>query len=183
MLFGQTGMITLHPSVAHHLHWLVMGAHRTLIASSTNLLLHTPCTSRFARLGAVKIFILHLPLVTCLSSVMILSIFKLQDLAVRTPWGLISAQYPTYFTGRRRLQGGTKGCKGGGGGDLLKRAARRLMQDSPGNEPTVLLLDGNAGAPPNGAGAAGLTLPENSTIGADYDANQVALGEWCFLHC
>lgn len=33
-----------------------------------------------------------------------------QDLAVSTPWGLISAQYDTYLTGRRLLQG-----RGGGG--------------------------------------------------------------------
>lgn len=34
--------------------------------------------------------------------------------------------------------------------------------------------------PQNGASEPGLTLPANSTIGADYDVDQTKLGE---LHC
>ncbi|GAB4823908.1 hypothetical protein N2152v2_010954 [Parachlorella kessleri] len=99
------------------------------------------------------------------------------DLAVKTPWGLISAVYPTWSTGRRRLQGASDSSS-----DLLQRAARKLMQDpaSPGlSPPTVTLLVGDnstSGAPANGAAAAGLSLPANSTIGADYDVDQTKKG-------
>jgi hypothetical protein len=51
---------------------------------------------------------------------------------VKTPWGLISAQYDLYTTGGRKLLGGCAKAAGGGS-DLLARAARTLRQALPAN--------------------------------------------------
>lgn len=90
---------------------------------------------------------------------------------MKTPWGLISAQYdlwtpeaqgqpsPAQPQGRKLL--------GGGRGDPLAHAARRLAQQAAA-----------AGAGPQGGAAApGLPpLPANSSIAADYDVDQTKLG-------
>lgn len=53
--------------------------------------------------------------------------YGLQDLLVKTPWGLISAQYELYTTGRKLLG---PGC-GRAPSDLLARASRKLLQAPP----------------------------------------------------
>lgn len=88
---------------------------------------------------------------------------------MKTPWGLITAQYDLYATGRR-LQQHAAGCRTlAGGGDPLARAARKLMQGA-GPAPASDVV------PSNGAAAPGLALPPNSTIPADYDADLTKLG-------
>lgn len=62
--------------------------------------------------------------------------------------------------------------EGQGQGRKLLRATRRLMQGA-----TVPTTAAEAAVPENGAAAPGLTLPANSTIGADYDVDQTKLGE------
>ncbi|KAL4445750.1 hypothetical protein ABPG77_008949 [Micractinium sp. CCAP 211/92] len=93
-----------------------------------------------------------------------------QDLAVKTPWGLITAQYDLYTTGRR-LQQHPAGCRKvlASGGDPLAQAARKLLQSAA---PAPV----SAVVPASGAGAPGLALPPNSTIPADYDADLTKLG-------
>jgi hypothetical protein len=82
-----------------------------------------------------------------------------QDLAVKTPWGLISATYDLWTP------------EGQGQGRKLLRAARRLQQGAP-----VPTTAADAAVPQNGAASPGLTLPANSTIEADYDVDQTKLG-------
>lgn len=81
-----------------------------------------------------------------------------------TPWGLISAQYDLYTTGRKLLGAGKAGATAcgkagsGSGGDILAHASRKLLQDSP-------------SVPQNGAAAPGLSLPANSSMPTDVDAD------------
>lgn len=92
----------------------------------------------------------------------------MQDLAVKTPWGLITAQYDLYATGRRLQQHqGQAGCRrlAGSSSDPLARAARKLMQGAA-----------SAAVPANGAAAPGLALPPNSSIPENYDADLTKLG-------
>ncbi|KAL4425867.1 hypothetical protein ABPG75_009883 [Micractinium tetrahymenae] len=97
-----------------------------------------------------------------------------RDLAVKTPWGLITAQYDLYTTGRR-LQQHKSGCRklasaaAASSSDPLARAARKLMQD-PAPAPASAVV------PASGAAAAGLALPSNSSIPTDYDADLTKLG-------
>ncbi|KAL4425868.1 hypothetical protein ABPG75_009884 [Micractinium tetrahymenae] len=100
-----------------------------------------------------------------------------QDLAVKTPWGLIQAQYNLSSPGRRLQQQHTiNGCHkpasvtgSSSGGDALARAARKLMQ-GPAPAPVSAVV------PANGAAAPGLALPPNSSIPADFDADLTKLG-------
>ncbi len=89
---------------------------------------------------------------------------------MKTPWGLITAQYDLYTTGRR-LQQHPAGCRKvlASGGDPLAQAARKLLQSAA---PAPV----SAVVPASGAGAPGLALPPNSTIPADYDADLTKLG-------
>jgi hypothetical protein len=93
-----------------------------------------------------------------------------QDLAVKTPWGLISAQYDLYTTGRKLMSTGSAGSSAGCGkasrSDPLAHAARKLMQRQ----------QAGSAVPQNGAAVLGKSLPANSTIAADYDADQTKLG-------
>ena len=97
-----------------------------------------------------------------------------QDLVVSTPWGLISAQYDQYQTGRRRRLQAACGGGGGGRGDLLAAASRKLLQDGGGQ-------GGSGDVASNGAAAPSLSLPANSTIVPDYDADLTKKGGCYFI--
>jgi hypothetical protein len=90
-----------------------------------------------------------------------------QDLTVKTPWGLISAQYDLYSTGRKLLAPGTS-C-GGGSSDSLAHAARKLLQ-------------GQAAAPASDPAAAGPVLPATSALPANVDVDLTKTRE-CDVAC
>ena len=76
-----------------------------------------------------------------------------QDLAVKTPWGLITTQ----------INPGNPA------------AGRRLQQSSSSSSPSSF-TGATAGTAANGAAAPGLSLPATSAIPSDYDADQTAEG-------
>jgi len=119
-----------------------------------------------------------------------------QDLAVKTPWGLITAQYDifTNAAGRRLLSATADtttgpscnkraGAAAAGAaitrGDPLLQAARKLLQAAPVPESVTAATPAGLppGVPADGAAAPGLALPPNSTIPPDYDADLTKLGE------
>jgi hypothetical protein len=81
-----------------------------------------------------------------------------QDLSVKTPWGLITTQ----------LNFGQAGAASAGR-KLLQSAAANGAGPGPGSGTTP-------GTAANGAAAPGLPLPANSSIAADYDADQTKKG-------
>lgn len=95
-----------------------------------------------------------------------------QDLAVKTPWGLITTQLnfnaaPAAPAGRRLATSDPL---------ALALARRRHLQQSGGNGRSSVAGATTAATASNGAASPGLSLPANSTIEPDYDADQTQKG-------